>query len=83
MDALSDEFESYQQTHPDDLTLIKGIGAVYQRKLRDIGFNSFDQLAQADPERLRRMLGIKNWQRTNIESWLEQARDWSKGAGNA
>ncbi len=82
MDALSDEFESYQQNHPDDLTVIKGIGAVYQRKLRDIGFNSFDQLAQADPERLRRILDIKNWQRTDIESWLEQARDWSKGAGN-
>ncbi len=83
MDTLRDEFESYQQTHPDDLTVIRGIGEVYQRKLRDIGFNSFDQLAKVDPGRLRRMLDIKDWQRSDVESWIEQARDWSKEAGNA
>lgn len=78
MDALRDEFEAYQQTHPDDLTVIKGIGKVYQRKLRDLGFNSFEQLAKADPDRLRRLLDVKNWQRVDVEGWLAQARDWTQ-----
>lgn len=78
LDALQDEFEAYQQTHPDDLTVIKGIGPVYQWKLRDAGFNTYKQLAAADPDQLRRMLDIKNWQRVNIEAWIEQARDWAQ-----
>ena len=82
-DRLQDKFESYQRTHPDDLTVIKGIGLVYQWKLRDIGVGSYQQLATADPEQLRRMLDIKNWQRVNIASWIEQARDWAQRGDNA
>ncbi len=78
MDALRAEFDSYQQTHPDDLTVIKGIGPVFQWKLRDAGFNTYRQLAAADPDQLRRMLDIKNWQRVNVEHWIEQARDWEQ-----
>jgi predicted flap endonuclease-1-like 5' DNA nuclease len=78
VDALRNEFEGYQQTHPDDLTVIKGIGPVYQWKLRDAGFNTHKQLAAAYPDQLRRMLDIKTWQRVNVESWIEQARDWAQ-----
>ncbi len=78
LDTLQDEFDAYQQTHPDDLTVIKGIGSVYQWKLRDTGFNTYRQLAKANPDQLRRMLDIKNWQRVDIESWIEQARDWAQ-----
>ena len=78
MDAMRTEFETYQRTHPDDLTVVKGIGPVYQWKLHDAGCNSFKQLAAADPDQLRRMLDIKNWQRVNIESWVSQARDWAQ-----
>ncbi|MFQ6101088.1 MAG: helix-hairpin-helix domain-containing protein [Anaerolineae bacterium] len=78
LDGLSDEFEAYQRTHPDDLTAIKGVGPVYQWKLRDAGVNTYQQLATADPDQLRRMLDIKAWQRTNVESWIEQARDWAQ-----
>jgi predicted flap endonuclease-1-like 5' DNA nuclease len=78
MDALRAEFDTYQRSHPDDLTVIKGIGPVYQWKLRDAGFNTYNQLASADPDQLRRMLDIKNWQRVNVEAWIEQARDWAK-----
>jgi predicted flap endonuclease-1-like 5' DNA nuclease len=69
-------FESYQRTHPDNLTLIKGIGPVFQWKLRDIGISTYEQLATADPAQVRRQLDIKKWQRVNIEAWVEQARDW-------
>jgi predicted flap endonuclease-1-like 5' DNA nuclease len=78
LDTLHDEFEAYQRTHPDDLTVIKGIGSVYQWKLRDAGMNTYKQLATADPNQLRRMLDIKNWQQVNIESWIGQARDWAQ-----
>ena len=78
MDALRAEFDAYQRTHPDDLTVIKGVGSVYQWKLRDAGFNTFQQLATADPDQLRRMLDVKNWQRVNVEAWIEQARDWAQ-----
>jgi len=78
MDGLRTEFDAYQRTHPDDLTVIKGIGPVYQWKLRDAGFNTFKQLAEADPDQMRRMLDIKNWQRVNIEAWIAQARDWAQ-----
>ena len=76
--TLEDEFAAYQRTHPDDLTVIKGIGSVYQWKLRDAGFNTYQQLATANPDQLRRMLDIKNWQRVSIEAWIEQARDWAQ-----
>ena len=78
LDTLNDEFDDYLRTHPDDLTVIKGVGPVYQWKLRDAGFNTFKQLATADPDQLRRMLDIKNWQRVKVESWTEQARDWAQ-----
>lgn len=78
MDTLRAEFDAYQRSHPDDLTVIKGIGPVYQWKLRDAGFNTYKQLAAANPEQLRRMLDVKNWQRVNIESWIEQSRDWAQ-----
>jgi predicted flap endonuclease-1-like 5' DNA nuclease len=78
LNGLSDEFEDYQRTHPDDMTVVKGIGPVYQWKLRDAGVNTYAQLAAADPDQLRRMLDIKDWQRVDIESWVEQARDWAQ-----
>ncbi|MFQ5612598.1 MAG: hypothetical protein ACE5H9_10750 [Anaerolineae bacterium] len=78
MDSLRQEFDAYVKTHPDNLTVIKGIGQVYQRKLRDIGINTYRQLADADKEWLHRMLDIKEWQQVNIESWINQARDWTQ-----
>ena len=76
LDRLREEFEAYQRTHPDDLTVIKGVGPVYQWKLRDAGVNTYQQLTASDPDQLRRMLDIKEWQRVDIASWIEQARDW-------
>ena len=74
--TVRDEFEAYMQSHPDNLTTIKGIGPVFQRKLRDMGINTFKQLSQVDPDRLRRMLDIKSWQKVDIEGWIEQSKDW-------
>jgi len=75
MKLLRLSFEAYQQSHPDELTRIRGVGPIYQRKLRNMGINSFKQLAQADPAQIREMLEIKKWQRVDIEGWVEQAAE--------
>lgn len=78
LDAVREEFSEYRQTHPDDLTVIKGIGSVYQWKLHDAGVHTYDELAESEPDKLRRMLDIKEWQAVEVESWIEQARDWAR-----
>jgi predicted flap endonuclease-1-like 5' DNA nuclease len=78
LDDLQARFEEYVQTHPDDLTGIKGIGRIYQWKLRDGGINSYEQLAQTTPERIREILDVPNWRRIEPESWIEQAKVLAK-----
>jgi predicted flap endonuclease-1-like 5' DNA nuclease len=78
MEKLQESFDSYIKHHPDDMSVIKGIGSVYEWKLRDIGINTFQQLAEADEEKLRRMLDIEDWKRIDIKSWIDQARDWAQ-----
>ncbi|MDY7042047.1 MAG: hypothetical protein SVX38_14415 [Chloroflexota bacterium] len=67
-------FEAYMATHPDELADIKGIGRIYQWKLRDGGINTYRQLANATPERIREILDVPAWRKLDPESWIEQAR---------
>ena len=71
---LEARFEAYMATHPDDLTDIKGIGRIYQWKLRDGGINTYQQLATTTPERIREILDVPAWRKLDPESWIEQAR---------
>ena len=73
-DQLRDNFDRYTETHPDDLTVIKGIGRIYQWKLRDAGYSTYAQLAQANTQHLRDVLDIEPWQKTDPQSWIEQAQ---------
>jgi predicted flap endonuclease-1-like 5' DNA nuclease len=79
-EGLTAQFDRYRKHHPDPLIRIRGIGPVYQRKLRELGINSFAQLALTDPGQLRQALGIKHWQRVNIAAWVRQAHEWENGA---
>ena len=74
LDALQARFNEYVQTHPDELADIKGIGRIYQWKLRDGGINSYAQLAQTTPERIREILDVPAWRKIEPESWIEQAK---------
>lgn len=74
IDQVQAEFARYASKHPDDLTAIKGIGRVYQARLRDAGVNTFAELAASTPERLRTLLQTRPWQKVNPESWIEQAK---------
>lgn len=73
-EELEARFEAYMATHPDDLTAIKGIGRIYQWKLRDGGISTYQQLAASTPERIREILDVPAWRKVNPESWIEQAR---------
>jgi predicted flap endonuclease-1-like 5' DNA nuclease len=67
-------FDEYVATHPDDLTVIKGIGGTYQRKLREAGYRTYARLAQADAQQLRRALGVSSGQTTDPQEWIDQAK---------
>jgi predicted flap endonuclease-1-like 5' DNA nuclease len=79
-EGLNIQFDLYRKKHPDPLVRIRGIGPVYQRKLRELGINSFAQLALTDPDHLRQALGVKHWQRVDIASWVRQAHEWENGS---
>ena len=74
VERLRGEYNDYVSAHPDDLTAIKGIGRIYQWKLRDAGINTYEDLAGSTPERIRQVLEAKEWQRLDPSSWIEQAQ---------
>jgi predicted flap endonuclease-1-like 5' DNA nuclease/nitrogen fixation-related uncharacterized protein len=60
-------------TETDDLTVIRGIGPVFQKRLNELGIMTFRQLADTKPDMLDAE-GI-NGVGVDLESWIEQARD--------
>lgn len=60
---------------PDDLTLIKGIGKVIERRLHELGITTFQQLADLTPADARRINEAIDFPgRIEREHWVEQAR---------
>ncbi len=62
---------------PDDLTAIKGIGAVFARRLNDGGIVTFAQLAQATPDQLQDIVQAAEWQAIDPATWIAEARQLS------
>ena len=63
----------------DDLTLINGIGPVYQKTLNKAGVNTFEQMAawtKADVKRVEEEIGFGN--RITDEGWVKQAKSLLK-----
>jgi predicted flap endonuclease-1-like 5' DNA nuclease len=71
---LEERHRQYLVTHPDDLTAIRGIGRIYQWRLRDAGISSFEQLANTTPERLSEIMELPEWRKFDPASWIEQAK---------
>ena len=64
----------------DDLTVIKGIGKVIEKKLHEMGITSFRQIAAMTPEDAHRVNeAIEFPGRVERENWIEQARTLSRG----
>ena len=57
---------------PDDLTVIKGIGPTFAKRLTEAGFTSFASLADASSEELREV--TKAPPMANPDEWIVQAR---------
>jgi predicted flap endonuclease-1-like 5' DNA nuclease len=64
---------------PDDLTVIKGIGKVIERKLHELGISSFSQLAAMTPDEVHKVNeAIEFPGRVERENWIEQARQLAR-----
>ncbi|MGD9509749.1 MAG: hypothetical protein AB7I59_03940 [Geminicoccaceae bacterium] len=63
----------------DDLTAIRGIGKVMERKLNQLGITSFGQIAALTPEEIRRVNDAIDFPgRVEREHWIEQARELAR-----
>jgi large subunit ribosomal protein L21 len=67
--AVPDPAVSSEST-VDDLTSIKGIGPVSNKKLADIGVTTFAELAAADPATVMARFDS----RANVADWIAQAK---------
>ncbi|MFZ1627406.1 MAG: helix-hairpin-helix domain-containing protein, partial [Anaerolineae bacterium] len=59
---------------PQDLSKVMGIGQAYETKLYAAGIGSFWQLATADDDTLRRIFGIKDFQKIDLGTIKADAR---------
>lgn len=79
-DSSKTRAKSKPDAQSDDLTAIKGLGPVMQRKLAEIGITSFKHLAEADAQTLTDQL--KPSQRTvtkeKVEGWQSEAQKLQK-----
>lgn len=59
---------------PEQLTKIKGIGAVFAYRLNQADIHTFADLAQLTPERVIEIISVGSLPYINPENWLAQAR---------
>ncbi len=74
------ELSAKVATRKDRLEMVKGIGAVFAKKLNDAGISTFEQLAQQTPERIREIIQPQEWQKVEPEVWIEQAKSFAEQA---
>ncbi len=58
----------------DRLEAIKGIGAVYARRLRQAGIHTYTALAAQSPERIAAIVKLQAWQAGRPAEWIAEAR---------
>ena len=68
------EKETAVTAEPDDLTIVKGIGPTFARRLQDAGVTSFAALAALSPERAREITRAANWQ-ADTADWIVEAKE--------
>jgi branched-chain amino acid transport system ATP-binding protein len=78
--GVSNRLAAPRGNRPDDLTLIKGIGKINEKKLNEHGIFHFDQIAEwkkIDVEAAESYLAFDG--RIAREEWVKQARQLGKG----
>ena len=63
-----------EPAEPDDLTVIEGIGPKISSLLQGAGFNSYAQLAIADPAQLEEVVKQAGLHMADVGTWPEQAQ---------
>ncbi len=63
----------------EDLTVVKGIGPVYEARLHEAGVSSLRDLASRDPEDLATRLGVPA---ARVAKWIEEASFLSSFKGD-
>lgn len=71
----SSEAPVAKKTSSDKLEAIKGIGPVFARRLNAAGINTYQQLVDTPPEKIRAIVDAKPWQAVEPEEWVAQARE--------
>ena len=59
----------------ENLTLIRGIGPAYARRLQEAGIRTLSALAQASPEEVCDIVQIKPWQNAAPKAWISEAKE--------
>jgi predicted flap endonuclease-1-like 5' DNA nuclease len=67
--------EPAKNERKDRLERIRGIGAVFARRLNEVGISTFEQLAELSPDRIREIVHVEEWQKIEPEKWIEEARE--------
>ncbi len=78
-DRAADKAEANlpDESSPDDLTAIRGIGMATENRLYRAGIKSYGQLARATPEYVREILG-KFAGGASVEKWIAEAKQLAK-----
>ncbi|MEM7333234.1 MAG: helix-hairpin-helix domain-containing protein [Chloroflexota bacterium] len=63
----------FEYTGKNQLQMIKGIGPTYAKRLNEAGINSFTDLSNQDPLRLKEIVQLKSWQNHDPTDWIEEA----------
>ncbi|MEM7427317.1 MAG: 50S ribosomal protein L21 [Pseudomonadota bacterium] len=64
----------------DDLSMISGVGPVLVKKLTDLGYTTFKQIAELTPEQIEDIDAKLNFKgRIEREEWVEQAKELMAG----
>ena len=58
----------------EDLTLIRGIGPAYARRLEAAGIKTLADLAMAEPSSVSQIVQLKEWQNAEPEKWIAEAK---------
>lgn len=66
---------------PQDLSKVHGIGQAYETKLYAAGIGSFWELATADDDTLRRIFGLKDFQKVDLASIKADALRLAEASG--
>lgn len=62
------------ESKPDDLTIINGIGPTFAKRLTAAGITTYQDLAEASPAHIKEVAKLADWQ-ANPEDWITAAQE--------